>query len=119
MSIFNQVKEKVTQYIDVRLRLIKLDVIEGTSKLLGLFVFGLICLFIVFCTILFIGLGIAEGLMQMEISKLGAYFITTGIYIVLLVLIVVLRKSITRSFGSMFIKELTAHDAEKEEDFDE
>lgn len=115
MSIFSEVKEKITQFVGVQVKLLKLNVIERSSSLLGLFLFALICMFIFFCMLLYIGLGMTEGFMMLGLSKMASFFITTGIYLIFLVIIVLLRKPLVNAFASIFIKEITGQGKGKDE----
>ena len=116
MSLFNQVKEKVTQYIDVYIKLLKIGFVEGTANILSYLMYMTICLFIFFCIILFLGFGIVEGLMAIGLTKLSSFFITIGIYLLSLFLIVMLRKQITSFFSSGVIKAMTAKSSKEDDE---
>ena len=61
MSIFGDLKERVLQYVDVQVKLFKINFIGRSASLFSYFpVFKLICLFVFFCIILFIGFGLTE-----------------------------------------------------------
>jgi hypothetical protein len=119
MSIFSEVKEKVTQFVGVQVKLIKLNLIERSSSLLSLFVFGLICMFIFFCILLYIGLGVTEAFMMMGFSKMASFFLTVGVYSLILFLTFIARKPITNFFAGIFIKELTGQEKKDDGDDDE
>jgi hypothetical protein len=114
MSIIGQLKEKVTQYIDVNVRLLKITLIGKTASLLSFFLFALIGLFLFFCIILFAGMGVEEALTDAGMSKTASFFITTGIYAVLLVILVALRKTIVRGFSNIFIRSMTEDDEDED-----
>ena len=116
MSIFSELKERITQYIDVQVRLFKINLIERSANLFSYFLFSLICLFIFFCVILFIGFGLTEVFINAGLSKMVSFFIVIGIYIALLVVVVALRKNITRFFAGGFIRVLTEGDEEEEKE---
>ena len=115
MSIFSELKERITQYIDVQVRLFKINLIGRSANLFSYFLFSLICLFIFFCVILFTGFGLTEVFINAGLSKMASFFIVIGIYIVLLVVVVALRKKITRFFAGGFIRVLTEGDDEDDE----
>jgi len=48
MNIFGQLKEKLTEYVDVYVRLFKINFIGRTANLLSYFMFAMICMLIVF-----------------------------------------------------------------------
>jgi hypothetical protein len=117
MSIFSNLKDKVSQYIDVRVKLLKINFIGRTSGVLSYLMFGMIALFIFFCIVLFLGFGLTEMLVALELPKVAAFFITIGFYVVLLLLLFVCRKPITRFFASGIVRAMTeGDDNEKEED---
>ena len=115
MSIFSSVKEKITQHLDVYIKLIKLDFIGRTAKLLSYFMFAMICLLLVLCIFLFLGFGMSETFVTWGMPKFAAFFTTLGIYVVLLAVIIGLRKNITRFFAGGFIQALTEEDEDNEE----
>ncbi len=116
MSIFSELKERVTQYIDVHIKLFKINFIGRSANLFSYFLFSLICLFIFFCIILFVGFGLTEVFINAGLSKMASFFVVIGIYFLLLLIVVGLRKNITRFFASGFIRVLTEGDNEDEDD---
>jgi len=116
MSILSSIKEKISNYIDVYTRLIKLNVISKTASVMSYVMFGLITLFIAFCIILFLGFGLTEALMLTGLSKVASFFVTVGAYLLLLIIVFALRRPITRFFASGIIKEITAGDDDEEKD---
>lgn len=116
MNIFGSIKEKITAYIDVQVKLVKLNLMSSTAKVLSYLMFSFICMFIVFVIISFMGLGIAETFITLGMARVGAYFATMGVFIVLLVLAVGLSKNITNSFAGVFIRLLTEQRDDDDDD---
>jgi len=116
MSILSQLKEKVTQYLNVYIKLLRVNFIGRTANIFSFFFFALICLFIFFCIILYVGFGLTEVFADAGLSKTASFFIVTGIYCLLLVLVIALRKPITRFFSSRFIRVLTEGDEDEEKE---
>ncbi len=116
MSIISELKEKVTQYLNVYVKLLKVNFIGRAANVFSYFFFALICLFIFFCIILYIGFGLTEVFADAGLSKTASFFIVTGIYALLLIIVVALRKQITRFFASGFIRALTDGDDEEEKE---
>jgi hypothetical protein len=112
-------KNKITHYIDLRTQLIKLGLIDRASGVLSYFIFTIISLFIVLAVFIFLGMGTAEYFAAVLGSYAAGYFITAGIYIVLLVILVALRKKIIDMFSSQFIAILTETDHDKTEEEEE
>ena len=114
MSIFSSLKEKVTQHVEVYVKLFKLNFIGRTANLLSYFMFAMICLMLVLCMFIILGLGMTELFIAGGLSKLASFFVTLGVYAVLLLIIVALRTKITRFFATGFIRALTEGDDEDE-----
>lgn len=114
MGMFSNVKEKITQYIEVQLKLVKLNIIDGASSLLSYIMFALIAMFIAFCIVLFLGFGIVELLHECGIPRLGAIFCTIGFYLLIFAGVVLMRERITRFFSTIFIRVMTSMDEDKE-----
>ena len=112
MNIFGQLKEKLSQFIEVQLKLLKLGIISNVSNVFSYLIFIFVCLFLFFCTFIFASFGIIEWLTETGLSKTISYFIVTGGYLLLLALILVLRKSFTRFFANGFVKHLTADEGD-------
>ncbi len=110
MGILGGLKDKIVRYLDVYIRLIKINFIGRTAGLLSYLMFGMICLFIFFCIILFLGLGLVEMFNAMGLSKLASFFITIGIYVLMLIIVIASRKRITNFFSSGIINVLTEDD---------
>ncbi len=107
MGIFSQIKDKITQYIEVNVKLIKLNVIGKTAGVVSYLLFGFIALFIVFAIVIFLGMGISEALVDAGMMRSAAYFITMGVYILLLVIFLAMRKKVTGFFAGGVIASMT------------
>jgi hypothetical protein len=119
MSIIAQLKEKVTAYAEVYIKLLKVNFIERTSDILSYFIFSVICVFITFCILLFLGMGFSEFLTDAGLSKTAAVFITSGTYLLLLLIIIMLRKQIVNFFAAIFVRIMTEADKKPEDDDDD
>jgi hypothetical protein len=115
MNIIGKLKEQITAYIDVYIRLFKLNLIGHISKLMSYMMFALICFFIFFCIILYMGFGLTEVFIEAGLSKMASFFIITGIYVAFLALIMAFRKNITRFFAGGIIDVMTEGDEEDKE----
>jgi hypothetical protein len=115
-GIFNNIKQKVTRYIEVNINLFKIELISKSSRILSYFMFAFFGLFVLFCIILFLGFGLTEVFIDTGMSRVGSFFLTTGIYSLLLIIIVLFRRSIARLFQSAFIDILTEDEDNVDED---
>ena len=115
--MFSELKQKVTRYIEVNIKLAKLSFIERSANVFSYFLFALICLFLCFCIFLFIGFGLTEVFIEAGLSKMVSFFVVIGIYVLFLLIIVGLRKRITRFFSNGFVNVLTeGDDADKKKE---
>ena len=115
-GIFRDIKEKIVKYIEVNISLFKINLIGKTSGLMSYFMFALIALFMVSCIILFVGFGLSEVFFEAGLSRAASYFLTTGVYCLLLILVVLLRKPIVRFFANSIVDVLTDDVDVEEED---
>ena len=116
MGLLSALKEKITQYVDVYVKLFKINFIGHTASLLSYFMFAMIGLFMVFCILLLAGLGITEAFVAAGLAKALAFLITIGIYLLLLFILFACRKMITRFFAGIIIGIMTESDEEDKED---
>lgn len=115
MSIFNKWKDRIVNYIDLHINLIKLGLIERTSHLFSFILFFFLLLFLGSTVLLFIGFGISEYFCDLLDSKFAGFFITSVFYILIMLGIIYFRKPISNRFSGIFIRIVT----EKDEDDDE
>ena len=115
MSFIGKWKDKIAHYVDVRLSLIKLGIIERASNILSYLIFVFICLFLALSMLIFLGIGIGEYFASLLDSRAGGFFITTGFYTLLLIIIFLFRTSITNAFSGVFIRILTATEPDEDE----
>lgn len=119
MSFIETWKDKITQFADVRLNLVKLTVIERSSSVLGYLIYTFILLFLVLAVFLFLGIGLQEWFSEMVDSRIGGAFMTMGFYVLLIVVAFVLRKTILNGFAGIFIGILTAQDTDDDDEYED
>ena len=116
MNFFSRWKDKATEYIDVRVGLLKLSFIERTSMLLGNLMVSFIYLFIALAFFIFLGFALLETFSSMLDSRVAGAFLTAGFFALMLGLLFALRKSIIKAFSSIFIRILTEGDDDDDDD---
>jgi len=118
MSLLTNWKDKLTQFAEVRLNLIKLTVIERSSSVLGYLVYTFVLLFLVLAVFLFLGIGLQEWFTHMlDDNRIAGAFLTMGFYILLIAIVFVFRKTILAGFAGLFIGILTAQDKDDDEEY--
>lgn len=105
-------KDKITGYIDMRLQLIKLDIAGRVSNVLSYTIFIILCVVFLLPFLLFSGMGLAELMSDLVQSRAGGFAITSGIYLLIMLLLLVFRKRIINAFAGMFIGVMTDGDDE-------
>jgi hypothetical protein len=106
--------DKITHSLELRVQLVKINLIERISGVLSYFIFSFVVLFLTLAVLIFLGMGLSELFADLTDSRVAGYFITTGIYILLMVCIFAARKTFVRLFAGMFIRILTE---DEEEDY--
>jgi len=115
MSFIQDWKDKLTGFVDVRMNLLKLTVVERSSSVLSYLIYTFILLFLVLAVFLFLGIGLQEWFTSLlDDNRIAGAFLTMGFYVLLIVLAFVLRKVILAGFAGIFIGILTAQDEEPE-----
>lgn len=93
MALATKLVDKISEFIRLKGEKIKLDIIAKVSKILALFVtFLVIFIFGVFF-ILFISFALSEYLNTVLESNFYGYLITSGIYLLMLVIVVLVFRS--------------------------
>lgn len=113
MGFVKKWMDKIARYVDIKISLLKLELIEIISGVFSTLVFVLIAFFIGFCVLLFFGLTLSEWFFSITDSRILAYLITTFVYLLLFILLLAIRKKITGFFSGIFIGILTEADEEE------
>lgn len=107
MGLFSDLKEKILNYVDVHIKLLKLNFISRTANVISYIIFSILCMFVIFCVMLFSGFVLAEGLTALGISKFFSFLITFGFFMLVLLILFASRKRIIRMLGNTFVSVLT------------
>ena len=115
MSFIDKWKDKISEYVDVRVQLIKLSFIDRTSHILGYFVYVFLILSLMLPVLIFLGMGLGELFTNLFDSSVAGYFATVGVYILLIIIIMLCRKPLINAVAGIFIAKLT-EDENNEDD---
>ncbi|MDR0799746.1 MAG: phage holin family protein [Dysgonamonadaceae bacterium] len=105
-TLLSVLKEDVTELINTKLAILKLDTFEKTSKVGSFLTYGLIVVNLVFFAFLFLFLALGFLIGQSLHNYAAGFAIVALIYLVLLLIILLARKSIITSLQNTFLKEL-------------
>ena len=95
---FIESKEKIKQYIQDRLLLLKLDMVEKTSKLVSVMFIGLLLTILSFFIILFLSFMAGYYFASLTNSLYLGFSIVCGFYLLLLVFIIVAGKRMLHTY---------------------
>jgi hypothetical protein len=106
--------DKVLNSLNAKLDVMKLSIIERISIILGFFMFAMVGMIMAVSVIIFLGIGLSEYFAAITGSIPLGYLIVSGIYILLLVLILVFKKQMNKWFAGLFISLLTSNEDDDE-----
>lgn len=95
---FVESKEKIKEYIQDRLLLIKLDMVEKTSKLVSVMFIGLLITILSFFIILFLSFMAGYYFASLTNSLYLGFGIVCGFYVLLLIFIIVAGKKMLHTY---------------------
>ena len=110
---FDELKELITDYLDARLSLLKLEVFEKTAKVTAALFSSVVVAFLAFFLLFFLSLSAGFFLGQLFGNIALGFLAVTGIYSLLFALVLLRRKEfLEKNIADRVIEELTR----KEED---
>jgi hypothetical protein len=109
----SSIKEKITQYIQLRFELIRLEIIERLVNVMGYFAFMIIAIFLGFLIVFFVFLALAALLTQLFSSEVLGYFCTALIILVCSFFVFLSSKKIIRFFAGKMAWLLTRQKEDK------
>jgi hypothetical protein len=115
----SSLKEKITQYIQLRFELIRLEVVERLVSVMGYFAYIIIAIFLFFTAVFFICLGLAEMFSSIFNSKTAGYFCVAGLVLIASLIVALSSKKIVRFFAGKMVWLLTKKKEKQEEGEDE
>jgi len=117
-SFLKENKDILKNYVDVRLRIFRLQGIKIASKSVGYLIFALVAMFLVFLIFLFAGLVLGFYLSALCKSNAIGFGITTLIWILVFLLIVALRnKLFINPIIKAIIKNTNEEELEEEDEY--
>lgn len=109
----SSIKEKITQYIQLRFELVRLEIIERLVNVMGYFAFIIIAIFLVFLITFFVFLAIAVLLSEIFHSQILGYFCTAFVILLCSVFVFLSSKKIIRFFAGKMAWLLTKQKEDK------
>jgi len=107
--------EKAQRYLQIKLDVLKLSLIERVAIIMGFCMFMMLGMMFALAIIILAGIGLSEYFAEVTGSVPGGYFIVTGIYATLLLILFLLKRNMLKWFAGLFVNLLT-NDAAAGED---
>lgn len=111
-SFFSENKTILKEYLETRLEIYRLQGIRMASKTIGFLVWMFLFVFLFMLVLIFTGLVLGFWLSQLTSSYVAGFGITTGILVLVIVLLTLFRKQF---FVNPVIRNFIRHIATEEE----
>lgn len=115
MNFFSKFTDKIAQYAEARLDLIKLNFVQRVSRILSFLIFTIICLLFTLCIFIFVGIGLGEFFTVLMDSKVVGYFLSAACFFLLFIILIIARNVVADIFTDIFIRILTDQDDDNDE----
>lgn len=115
-KIFTDLKEDISTYAGLKLRLLKLMAVERAANILSVLSHGLIIMLFIFFTILFIFIALGFFLGDLLGNIALGFLIVGGIYFLLTIVFVMAKKGIRTHLVNIIIDALQTDNDEDEDD---
>lgn len=115
-KIFTDLKEDISTYAGLKLRLLKLMAVERAANILSALSHGLIIMLFIFFTILFIFIALGFFLGDLLGNIALGFLIVGGIYFLLTIVFVMAKKGIRTHLVNIIIDALQTDNDEDEDD---
>lgn len=109
-------RQYITHYINLRFQEFRLEALERIVNVMGYFIMGAVAFFLVMVMFGFAAFGLAEWLCYVFNSRTLGYFAVSGIVLVFLLLLLLLRKTLFKFLGGKILWILTKPRNNKEEE---
>jgi lipopolysaccharide export LptBFGC system permease protein LptF len=111
-SFFSENKKLVSDYIETRIALLKLQSVRTVSKAAGTLIWSVVAILFVFIIMIFAGLVLGFWFSDLTGSYMKGFGFATLVFIVLFMLITLLRKTL---FVNPMIQKIIAESTHKDE----
>lgn len=105
-EVISFIKNDVTELLNIKLQLLKLEAVEKGSKGASFLVYGIIVVGLVFFALLFGFLALGFLFSNWLDSFAGGFALVVALYLVLIILLIAFRRSIMDGITNLFIDEM-------------
>ena len=113
-DVFRELKEDISTYAELRLKLIKLNTYEQIGKVLAGLSYGVLLFILVATAVLFALLTLGFLLGEWLHSTVAGFGIVTALYLVLILVLILNRNPIRRKIIDLIISTLNAKSQKKD-----
>jgi hypothetical protein len=115
-TFFDELKQLITDYFDARLKLIKLETFEKIAKVTALLFSSLVVALLAFFLLFFLSMSAGFYLGKIFDSYALGFLAVTGLYLILFVLVLLMKKDLLENFLiERIIGELIKKEGEDEQ----
>ncbi|MDH6533536.1 hypothetical protein D0T51_00865 [Parabacteroides sp. 52] len=115
-QIFTELKKDVSAYAELKFELLKLNTYERAGKIVGLLSYALVLLFLAFLATLFLFLALGVQLGHWLDSTSAGFAIVGGIYLIIIGIVIIYKKSLTTKVMNIIIETLDGGDNENQKE---
>lgn len=101
------IRSYLTRYVNLRFQEFRLEALERVVNVMGYLIFGAVVFFLGMVMFGFIAFGLAEYLCAVFDSRTAGYFTVAGIFFLLMLLMLSIRKKIFNLIGGKILWILT------------
>ncbi len=109
-TLFSEVKEDITAYVALKLKLFQLVLYEKSGRAMSFLLYGLIVLLVLFFAILFLFLTLGVYIGELLHSNTLGMISVAILYLISLGLLIGFRNKIQRWIINLFLAEITKND---------
>jgi len=107
-ELLSVLKTEIKDWVEIRLKLLQLHVFEKTAIVGSFLIYGLIIINLLFFAFLFAFIALGFLLGKWINSAAGGFAIVSFFYLLILVLLLIFRKTIFNSLQNSFLNELNS-----------
>lgn len=113
-QILKKVRDDITVFIELKIRILRLTVVEKIARVLAFLSYGLVILLFAFFTVLFLFVALGFFLGNLLNNVALGFLVVGGLYLLLTMCSILARYKIRLVFINLIIRSFQMHDDEKE-----
>lgn len=98
----NNLVDNLTGYVEARVKLMKIEIREDVANVLSKGLVHITMFFFAFLFLLFVSIGLANYINTLFVDSFTGYWILSGFYFLIFLILLIFRKSINQQFSKYF-----------------